>query len=183
MGEAEGLAGLSALKHGFFRRGFMLCDRCVLNGKCEQLVPGGECAVEKSGFASVVSELMVQYALDGLVDEILVERVAMYLIRVARAEVYEAHVGVSGGSVAWGKYIARLDGMLRVFLRELALTRASRMSLQRNDALADVDDLLSVVERKVKAERRISRRYSPSRSLKRDLACEKRKLSANSGSE
>jgi hypothetical protein len=33
---------LSALKHGFFRRGFMACDRCVLNAKCEAFVPAGE---------------------------------------------------------------------------------------------------------------------------------------------
>ena len=35
-----GLGGrlvMSALKHGFFRRGFMLCDRCVLSGKCDVL--------------------------------------------------------------------------------------------------------------------------------------------------
>jgi hypothetical protein len=84
-GLSGGLSRLSALRHGFFRRGFMLCDRCVLNVKCEAHVPGGECAVERKAYDSVVSELMAQYGLEGLVDEILVERVAMYLIRVARA--------------------------------------------------------------------------------------------------
>ena len=167
---------MSALRHGFFRRGFMLCDRCVLNVKCEAHVPGGECAVERKAYDSVVSELMAQYGLEGLVDEILVERVAMYLIRVARAEVYEANVGVSSASGAWGKYVAGLDRMLRVFLRELALTRASKKSLQRNDVLADVDELLTVVTRKSIVKPRI-RRQSPSRSLVRDWRIEKRRLS------
>ena len=155
----------------------MLCDRCVLNGKCEVHVPSGECGVEQKVYDSVVSELMAQYVLEGLVDEILVERVAMYLIRVARAEVYEAHVGVSSASVAWGKYVAGLDKMLWVFLRELALTRASKKSLQRNDVLADVDDLLSAVARKSGVGSRIFRRHSPSRSLVRDWTIEKRRLS------
>ena len=156
----------------------MLCDRCVLNGKCELLIPGGECGVERKAYETIVSELKEQYSLQGLADEILVERVAMYLIRVARAEVYEAHVGVSTSSVAWGKYIADLDKMLRVFLRELVLTRASQKSLRRNDVLADVDDLLSAVVQKGRTEPRILKRRSPTRLLFRDWRVEKRRLIA-----
>lgn len=63
----------------------MVCDRCVFNGKCELLVPGGQCGVERKAHDAIVSELKKQYGLRGLADEILVERVAMYLIRVARA--------------------------------------------------------------------------------------------------
>ena len=156
----------------------MLCDRCVLNWKCELLIPGGECGVERKAYGTIVSELKKQYGLQGLADEILVERVAMYLIRVARAEVYEAHVGVSSASVAWGKYIADLDKMLRVFLRELVLTRASQKSLRKNDVLADVDDLLSAVVRKGRTEPRMHRRRSPARLLLRDWRVEKRRLIA-----
>jgi hypothetical protein len=169
---------LNSLKHGFFRRGFMLCDRCVLNGKCELLVPGGECGVERKAYDTIVSELKKQYGLKGLADEILVERVAMYLIRVARAEVYEANVGVSTSSAAWGKYVADLDNMLRVFLRELLLTRASQKSLRKKDVLADVDDLLSTVVRKARAEPCRHKRRSPTRLLFRDWRVEKRRLIA-----
>jgi len=55
----------------------MLCDRCVLNVKCEFFVPGGECAVEKKAYEEVSCELVAQYGLEGLGDEILVGRVAM----------------------------------------------------------------------------------------------------------
>lgn len=48
---------MSALRHGFFRRGFMLCDRCVLNVKCESFVPGGECAVERRAYGWIVRRL------------------------------------------------------------------------------------------------------------------------------
>jgi len=97
---------MSALKHGFFRRGFMLCDRCVLNVKCERFVPGGECAIEKQAYDWLVSELMSQYGLEGLADEILVGRAAMHLIRIVRAEVYEANVEfrmlrLFGASILW----------------------------------------------------------------------------------
>lgn len=154
----------------------MLCDRCVLNGKCELLVPGGECAVERKAYDSITSELLVQYDLKGLADEICASRVAMYLIRIARTEVYEAQVGVSPDSVLLGKYIANLDKMLRVFLRELALTRASQKSLSRNDVLTDVDYLLSTVAKKVRVEPRVFRRRSPMRRLLRDWTFEKRRL-------
>ena len=32
---------VSALRHGFFRRGFMLCDRCAWNGYCGSFEAGG----------------------------------------------------------------------------------------------------------------------------------------------
>jgi hypothetical protein len=175
----------------------MLCDRCVLNVKCEFFVPGGECSVEKKAYDEVVSELVGQYGLGGLVDEILVGRVAMYLIRIARAEVYEANVGVSGASVAWGKYVAGLDGVLRVLLKELALTRAERKKVEKSDVFADVDQLLSSVAkktmvkprtaRKTGVDRRIFRMRSPMRhpmrSLLRDWTRERRTfmLKAQSG--
>jgi len=148
---------LSALKHGFFRRGFMLCDRCVLNGKCESFVPGGECALEKQEYDWVVSELMRQYDLEGLADEVLVGRVAMYLIRAVRAEVYEANVGVSDKSAAWGKYITELDKALRALLKDLALTRSERMKPGKDDLLVSVDRLLDgLASKKPSAESKIA---------------------------
>jgi hypothetical protein len=150
----------------------------VLNGKCELLTPGGECRVERKAYDDIVSELKEQYSLKGLADEILAERVAMYLIRVARAEVYEANMGVSSSSVAWGKYIADLDKMLRVFLRELVLTRASQKTMRKNDVLTDVDDLLSAVVRKGRAKPRVFRRRSPANLLVKDWKVEKHRLSA-----
>lgn len=160
---------MSALKHGFFRRGFMLCDRCVLNVRCESFVPGGECAVEKKAYDRLVSELMSQYGLEGLADEILVDRVAMYLIRIVRAEVYEADVGVSDKSVVWGKYIAGLDSTLRGLLRDLALTRAQRKKLEKEDMLVDVDRLLkSLVKRSGVESKVLVRTRSPMGLLVRD---------------
>lgn len=167
---------MSALKHGFFRRGFMLCDRCVLSGKCESFVPGGECGVERKAYDSLVSELMDQYGLVGLADEILVRRVAMYLIRIARAEVYEANVGVSDASVVWGRYISGLDKTLRVLLRDLALTRAERKKLEKGDVLVDVDRLLSGLSKRSMVEKRRARKFSPTGLLIRDWRVDRRKL-------
>lgn len=83
----------------------MLCDRCVLGGRCEFFVPSGECGEEREAYDWLVGELMGQYGLEGLADEILMGRVAMYLIRIVSAEVYEANVGVSDKSAVWGGYI------------------------------------------------------------------------------
>jgi hypothetical protein len=159
---------MSNYKHGAFGRGFMLCDRCVLNTKCVSHVPGGECGIERKAYDSLTSELLAQYDLKGLGDEICVNRAAMYLIRIARTEVYEAQLGVSSDSVLLGRYIANLDKMLRVYLREICVTRSSQRVLSRNDVLADVDDLLIAVAKKVKVRGRISRRYSGMRFILRD---------------
>jgi len=168
---------MSALKHGFFRRGFMLCDRCVLSGKCESFVPGGECAVERKAYDWLVSELMSQYGLEGLADEILAGRVAMYLIRIARAEVYEANVGVSDVSAVWGRYIADLDQVLRALLRDLALTRAERKKLEKGDMLVDVDRLLNGLRRRSMVVARVLvRRRSPISLLLKDWTRNKRTL-------
>lgn len=149
---------MSALKHGFFRRGFMLCDRCVLNTRCERFEAGGECALEREAYDWLVSELTEQYGLEGLADEILAGRAAMYLIRIARAEAYESAVGVTEKSILWGKYIRGLDNTLRGIMRDLAVTRAKRKRLEKGEELlVDLDDLL---EKFVKESERRSREFA-----------------------
>jgi hypothetical protein len=154
----------------------MLCDRCVLGGRCESFVPSGECASERKAYDWLFSELMGQYSLEGLADEILVGRVAMYLIRIARAEVYEANVGVSDKSAVWGRYIADLDSTLRVLLRDLALTRGERRKFERGDVLVEVDSLLGRLSKRSRVEPRMLRRSYPMRRLIREWNVEKRRL-------
>jgi uncharacterized protein YjiS (DUF1127 family) len=159
----------------------MLCDRCVLGGKCESFVPGGQCGVEKQAYDGLVSELMQNYGLAGLVDEILVGRAAMYLIRVVRAEVYEANVGVSDLAAAWGRYIAGLDNMLRGLLKDLALSRSERKKAEKGDVLVDVDRLLSGIEKKGGTEAKAAkvRRLHVYRLVMKDLSNERRRLRSN----
>ena len=134
---------MSALKHGFFRGGFMLCDRCVGNVGCKRFKPGGRCVLERRAFRKVVSELMEEFELESVADRILVERAGMYLIRIARAEAYEAAVGVTEKSALWGAYISRLDNTLRGLFNDLAVTRLKRKQLGKNEALlVSVDDLI-----------------------------------------
>jgi hypothetical protein len=125
--------------------------------KCESFVPGGECAVERQAYDGLVSELMGQYGLEGLADEILAGRVAMYLIRIVRAEVYEANVGVSDTSAIWGKYIAGLDNILRGLLKDLALTRSERKKVEKGDILVDIDKLLNSVAKKGEVKARTAK--------------------------
>jgi len=121
----------------------MLCDRCVLNTRCEQFEPGGACAVEREAYDWLVSQLMEQYELEGLADEILAGRVAMYLIRIARAEAYESAIGVTDKLVLWGRYIRGLDNTLRGVMRDLAVTRAKRKQLEKGEELmVSLDELL-----------------------------------------
>lgn len=75
---------MSALKHGFFRVGFMLCDRCAWNGDCNRFRAGSGCAREKRVFGKLVKDLVDEFELDSVVDQIMVERIAMYLVRIAR---------------------------------------------------------------------------------------------------
>ena len=134
---------LSAVKHGFFCVGFMLCDRCAWNGECKLFRVGGECRREKRVFSKLVRELVEEFGLESVADRILVERVAMYLVRIARAEAYECFVGVSEKSVVWGGYVSRLDNTLRGLMNDLAVTRMKRKQLERSESLlVSVDELM-----------------------------------------
>lgn len=127
---------MSALRHGFFRRGFMHCDRCAWNGHCDRFRPGKACSIEEKAFEWVVEELTREYGLDGVADRLLAERAAMVLIRIARVEAYEAAVGISDDTALLGRYIERLDRMLLKFLEALAVTRTKRLGLRRGEALS-----------------------------------------------
>ncbi len=143
---------MSALTHGLYRHGFMLCDHCVWNGVCEFFEAGGDCRPEREAFHEIVEGLTEEYGLDGAADRILVERGAMYLIRLARAEAYEAWVGDPERAVAWGSYMTRLDRALRELFKELAVTRAARLKMKSEDVLTvGLDELIDRVV--VRAER------------------------------
>jgi hypothetical protein len=76
-------------------------------------------------------------------DRILAERAAMYLIRISRAESYEATVGITDKSVFWAIHISRLDNTLRGLLNDLAVTRAKRKGLEKTEQLMiNIEDLL-----------------------------------------
>jgi hypothetical protein len=78
---------------------------------------------------------MGEFELESVADRILVERAAMYLVRIARAEAYEVAVGVTEKSALWGVYISRLDNTLRGLLNDLALTRVKRKQVEKDEAL------------------------------------------------
>jgi len=163
---------MSALKHGLFRVGFMLCDRCVMNTRCEKFWPGAECVVEKKAYDWLVRALVEQYGLEGLADQIFVWRAAMYLLRIARAETYESAVGVTEKSAMWGAYISRLDNTLRGLLNDLAVTRLKRKRLEKGEELmVNVENLLErLTERATEEERkkaRIARLMTEPRRVKR----------------
>jgi len=121
----------------------MLCDRCVINARCERFSPGSDCVVEKQAYERLVNELVGQYGLDLVADRILAERATMCLIRISRAETYESMVGVTEKSTLWGAYISRLDNTLRGLLNDLAVTRAKRKGLEKAEELmVNVEDLL-----------------------------------------
>jgi len=155
----------------------MLCDRCAMNGECRYFKPKGRCLLEKKSFQKVVAELIDEFELESVADRILVERAAMYLIRIARAEAYEAAVGVTDSSALWGGYISRLDNTLRGLLNDLAVTRLKRKQLEKSEALlVSVDDVLKkFAKSEARAEpRRHGRRIEVEK--RRALVVQKRAL-------
>ena len=143
---------MTNVRHGLFMSGFMLCDRCVSNGKCDQFKPGGRCALERKMFDEVVNRLVEEFDLDSLADEILVRRAAMYLIRIVRAEGYEVAVGVSEKSLNWGAYIAKMDSELRGLFKDLAISRGKRLQLEKGEAmLVSLDNVMRKFARFEKA--------------------------------
>jgi hypothetical protein len=161
---------MSALRHGLFSAAFMHCDRCVSNASCERFKPGGVCVLEQETFEKIVSEFVEEYDLDDVADKILLERAAMYLIRIIRAEAYEAFVGLSEQTVYWDTYISRMDSALRGLFNDLAVSRAKRIGLQKGEGmLADLDDFMrKFTKEKVKSEAS-SKGEIKQRVLKRSL--------------
>jgi len=134
---------LSALRHGLWRIGFMLCDRCTMNANCEQFNPNSVCTIEKEAYEQLVKELTKHYKLDMVADRILAERAAMYLIKISRVETYEAISGVTEKSLLLGGYITRLDNTLRGFLNDLAVSRLKRKGLEKTEQLmVNIEDIL-----------------------------------------
>src|SRR3972149_664838 len=81
--------------------------------------------------------------MDSLADRILVERSAMYLIRLMRAEACDASVGVTEKTAYWGYYITKLDKMLRGLFEDLAISRGKRKQLEKGEAmLVSIDEVI-----------------------------------------
>jgi hypothetical protein len=147
---------VSASKHGLFTAGFMHCDRCISNAKCNRFVPGNQCVLEQETFDRIVSEITDEYDLDDVADKIYIERGAMYLIRIMRAEAYEAAVGMNEKTVYWDTYIGRLDNMLRGLFSDLAINRAKRLKNdQVNGMLVDLDNVMHKLTREKKKSSQI----------------------------
>jgi len=121
----------------------MLCDRCSANATCEQFKPKNRCQIEKEAFDKIVTGLTEEFEMDSLADRILVERSAMYLIRIMRAEAYDASVGVTEKTVFWGYYITKLDKTLRGLFDDLAINRGKRKHLEKGEAmLVSIDEVI-----------------------------------------
>jgi hypothetical protein len=141
---------LRAIKHGAYESGFLPCDRCSSNGGCEHFKPKGRCQIEQDTFNRIVDQLIDEFELESLPDKILVERAAMYMIRILRAEAFDAGKGISEKGSAVGVYIARLDTVLRGLFNDLAMSRSKRKQLERGEAL--LVSLDEVVKKFAKAE-------------------------------
>jgi hypothetical protein len=121
----------------------MLCDRCASNGGCEHFAPKSRCWVEQEAFGKVVLQLTDEFELDSVADKILVERAAMYLVRITRAEAYEAGKGVSDKSAQFGNYISRMDNTVRGLFNDLAISRGKRRQHDHGEALlVSLDEVL-----------------------------------------
>ncbi len=166
MDQAAGDVALSASKHGLHSAGFMSCDRCASNGSCERFVPKARCWVEQDAFGKIVVQLTDEFELDSVADRILVERAAMYLIRIMRAEAYEAASGVSDRSAQWGMYISRLDNTVRGLFNDLAISRGKRKQFERGEVLlVSLDEVLkkfAMAEKKMLEPEAEKRRFARS---------------------
>jgi hypothetical protein len=148
--EQTNIRALRATKHGAYDSGFMPCDRCTSNASCEHFTPKGRCWVEQDMFGKIVHQLTEEFELDTFADKILVERVGMYLIKIMRAEAYEAQKGMTDKSAQLGMYVGRLDNVLRGLFNDLAISRGKRKQFERGEAL--LVSLDEVVKKFAKAD-------------------------------
>ena len=133
--DQKNIRALRATKHGAYDSGFMPCDHCPTNGGCEHFTPKARCQIEQEMFSKIVLQLTEEFDLDSFADKILVERVGMYLIKIMRAEAYEASKGMTDKSAQLGMYVGRLDNVLRGMFNDLAISRNKRKHFERGEAL------------------------------------------------
>jgi hypothetical protein len=115
------------------------------------------CYLEKQMYDEIVQYISASYELDGAADMIVLNRLAMAMLRIKRAEklvakngeIVERRRGAPDGSVeTWfepnsaGNVVNQLDSKLLNWLKSLNVTRQARQS---QDTLANVGDIASLL--------------------------------------
>jgi hypothetical protein len=168
------IRALRATKHGAYNAGFMPCDRCPTNGSCEHFTPQARCQIEQDIFGKIVLQLTEEFELDTFADKILVERVGMYLIKIMRAEAYEAQKGMTDKSAQLGMYVSRLDNVLRGLFNDLAISRGKRKQFERGEAL--LVSLDEIVKRFAKAEEKPAQEEAPEPDIHQQIQVQQKRL-------
>lgn len=118
------------------------------------------CYLEKQMYDEIVQYISASYELDGAADMIVLNRLAMAMLRIKRAEklvakngeIVERRRGAPDGSVeTWfepnsaGNVVNQLDSKLLNWLKSLNVTRQARQSQQTQDNLANIGDIASLL--------------------------------------
>ncbi len=107
--------------------------------------------MEKARFKRIASKLTAEFGLDSASVEILIERAAMNVVKIARMEAYEGAVGIgNASSITLGYFISRLDDNVRGLFKYLSAVRAQHGQMDNNRAFAT--GIEEVLRRFAKAE-------------------------------
>lgn len=159
------------LKFGLNFQEIMLCpcapyaNTCMR--KCEIQDADGvdRCAIEQDMIDSISSAFIEEYELDDVADMLMLSRLTMTMVRIARAEknivkygeLVERTRSQPNGSVEiWmeqnpsGNIVNQLDSRLQAWLKALALSRDARSNLELTNARVDIAQLLSDPQSDVK---------------------------------
>jgi hypothetical protein len=118
------------------------------------------CYLEKELYDQIIEYISTSYELDGAADLIVLNRLAMAMLRLKRAEklvakngeIVERRRGAPDGSIeTWfepnsaGSVVDKLDTKLLNWLKSLNVTRQARMSQENADSLANVNDIAALL--------------------------------------
>lgn len=118
------------------------------------------CYLEKELYDQIIEYISTSYELDGAADLIVLNRLAMAMLRLKRAEklvakngeIVERRRGAPDGSIeTWfepnsaGSVVDKLDSKLLSWLKSLNVTRQARMAQQNTDNLANVNDIAALL--------------------------------------
>lgn len=159
---------IAATRRGTFTTGLnfaevMYCpctarkDTCIHQNKLQDADGVERCIIEQSMIDSITAAFIDEYELDNVSDMLMLSRLAMTMVRIARAEnnivkygeLIERSRSSPTGVEIWMEaspsttIVNQLDSRLQAWLKSLAVSRDSRSNLELTNTKVDIARVLS----------------------------------------
>ena len=114
---------------------FMNCNVCIKRDGCSKMGDNNnKCIIEKSIFSEMLDEIVIEFSLDNIVDQLHAYTVVDTMLKIIRTNEYESNQGLIQ-SITTGNstYSMNLKKLLYMGMSKLAVDRKSRIMHKQDD--------------------------------------------------